>query len=233
MNSRGLPAPALRRATAATLAAGGYIHAQLYVDGYRFIHVIGPLFLLQASASLALAALLMTGTPPLLLRAGAAGVALGALGGFTASRTVGVFGFTERGLQPAPQAVLSLLAETGTLLLLATWQTAVAVAARQEVSPMRPEPRPEPRPGSAWPSPHLRDLRDTVRVLLGLHDDTAVVIRQLGRDGPGPGPGCPPLETVVEVLPMDGGETHRWTLHRPADQITEHDLRTALLRRRP
>ncbi|MEU6194389.1 hypothetical protein [Streptomyces sp. NPDC047061] len=226
MNSRGLPTTALRRATAATLAVGGYVHAQLYVDGYRFIHVIGPLFLLQASASLALAALLMTGTPPLLLRAGAAGVALGALGGFTASRTVGVFGFTERGLQPAPQAVLGLLAESGTLLFLAAWQTAVVLAARQEGAP----PRPEPRPGSAWPSPHLRDLRDTVRVLLGLHDDTAVVIRQLGRDGPGPG--RPPLETVVEVLSMDGGETHRWTLHRPADQITEHDLRTALLRRR-
>ncbi|PNE40639.1 hypothetical protein [Streptomyces noursei] len=122
MNARRLLAPALRSATAATLAAGGYIHAQLYIDGYRFIHLIGPLFLLQASASFALAALLLVGTPPLLLRAAAAVVALGALGGFTASRTVGVFGFTEHGLQPEPQAVLSLLAETGTLLLLAIWQ---------------------------------------------------------------------------------------------------------------
>ncbi|GGU52966.1 hypothetical protein GCM10010211_16950 [Streptomyces albospinus] len=122
MNARRLLAPTLRSATAATLAAGGYIHAQLYIDGYRFIHLIGPLFLLQASASFALAALLLVGTPPLLLRTAAAGVALGALGGFTASRTVGVFGFTEHGLQPEPQAVLSLLAETGTLLLLAIWQ---------------------------------------------------------------------------------------------------------------
>jgi hypothetical protein len=39
--------------------------------------------------------------------------------------TVGVFGFTEKGLLPAPQALLSLLAETGTLLLLALWQTTV------------------------------------------------------------------------------------------------------------
>jgi hypothetical protein len=224
MNIRRLPVPALRWATAATLAAGGYIHAQLYVDEYRFIHVIGPLFLLQASASLALAALLLVGTPPPLLRAAAAGVALGALGGFAASRTVGVFGFTERGLQPAPQAGLSLLAETGTLLFLAAWQTAVVVAGRQQV-PATPL---EPRPGSAWPSPHLRELRDAVRVLLGLDDDTAVVIRQLGCDALG----RPPLDTVVEVLPMDGGEAHRWTLHRPADQITDHDLRTALLRRR-
>ncbi|MFK0106239.1 hypothetical protein [Streptomyces sp. NPDC091217] len=128
MNGRRLPVTALRWATAAALAAGGYIHAQLYVDDYRFIPVVGPLFLLQASASFALAVLLLTGTPPLLLRAAAAGVALGALGGFAASRTVGVFGFTERGLQPAPQAVLSLVAETGTLLLLATWQLAAVAA---------------------------------------------------------------------------------------------------------
>ncbi|MER5689824.1 hypothetical protein [Streptomyces sp. NPDC002205] len=125
MNTQRFLAPTLRSATAATLAASGYIHAQLYIDGYRFIHIIGPLFLLQASASFALAALLLIGTSPLLLRTAAAGVALGALGGFTASRTVGVFGFTEHGLQPEPQAALSLLAETGTLLLLAIWQVTV------------------------------------------------------------------------------------------------------------
>ncbi|WP_055590153.1 hypothetical protein [Peterkaempfera griseoplana] len=122
MNTRRLLAPALRSAAAATLAVSGYIHAQLYIDGYRFIHVIGPLFLLQAASSFALAVLLLIGTPPLLVRIAAAGAALGALGGFVASRTVGVFGFTEHGLQPAPQAVLSLLAEAGTLLLLTLWQ---------------------------------------------------------------------------------------------------------------
>ncbi|MEU3519810.1 hypothetical protein ABZ770_31830 [Streptomyces sp. NPDC006654] len=85
--ARGSSSFTLRTATAATLAAGGCIHAQLYIDGYRFIHVIGPLFLLQASASFALAALLLIRTPPPLLRISEAGVALGALGGFTASRT--------------------------------------------------------------------------------------------------------------------------------------------------
>lgn len=86
----------------------------------------------------------------------------------------------------------------------------------------------EPRPGIAWPSPHLRELKDAVRALLGLDDDTAVIIRQLI---------CgevvyPPLETVVKVLPMDG-EARRWTLHRPAEEITENELRAALLHRRP
>ncbi|MFE7240087.1 hypothetical protein [Streptomyces sp. NPDC057582] len=137
MNTQRFLAPTLRSATAATLAASGYIHAQLYVDGYRFIHIIGPLFLLQASASFALAALLLIGTSPLLLRTAAAGVALGALGGFTASRTVGVFGFTEHGLQPEPQAVLSLLAETGTLLLLAIWRVTVTRQHRAARPPVR------------------------------------------------------------------------------------------------
>ncbi|MFE4024286.1 hypothetical protein ACFXPZ_44130 [Streptomyces sp. NPDC059101] len=61
MTPRSLPALALRLALAATLAASGYIHAQL-------------------------------------------------------------FGFTERGLQPAPQALLSLIAETLTLLTVVAWQ---------------------------------------------------------------------------------------------------------------
>ncbi|MFJ8601846.1 hypothetical protein ACIREM_24650 [Streptomyces shenzhenensis] len=87
----------------------------------------------------------------------------------------------------------------------------------------------EPRPGIAWPSPHLRELKDAVRALLGLDDDTAVRIRQL-ICGEG---GCPRLETVVEVLPMDDGEAHHWTLHRPAEQITENELRAALLHHRP
>ncbi|WP_030751360.1 hypothetical protein [Streptomyces sp. NRRL S-31] len=85
----------------------------------------------------------------------------------------------------------------------------------------------EPRPGIAWPSPRLRELNDAVRAVLALDDDTAVVIRQLvgGEDG------HPPLETVVTVLPMDG-EARRWVLHRPAEQITESELRAALLRHR-
>ncbi|WP_245790713.1 hypothetical protein [Streptomyces monashensis] len=67
-----------------------------------------------------------------------------------------------------------------------------------------------------------------MRTLLGLDEDTAVVIRQLACTEPG----CPPLETVVAVLPMEG-EARRWTLHRPADQITEDDLRVAVLAPEP
>lgn len=54
-----------------------------------------------------------------MLRLGAAALAAGALVGFIASRTIGVLGFVEYGLQPAPQALTSLLVETTALALLA------------------------------------------------------------------------------------------------------------------
>lgn len=141
MNDRPIPTPALRLATAATVAASGYLHTQLYLDGYRAIPVVGPLFLLQASASYAVAALLLFTAPPL-LKAAAAGTALGALIGFAASRTVGVFGFTESGLQPAPQALLGIVTEVGTLLLLTVWQAAA----------IRRRRRGRPHAGTAGPA---------------------------------------------------------------------------------
>jgi len=46
-------------------------------------------------------------------------LAAGALVGFIASRTIGVLGFVEYGLLPAPQALISVLVEIGALALLA------------------------------------------------------------------------------------------------------------------
>ena len=113
----------LRIAAAACLAVTGYVHADLYIHGYRVIPVIGPAFLVQASGSFAVALLLIVGAAvtaePVALRVAGAALAAGALAGFVASRTVGVFGFVERGLQPSPQALLSVLAEVGVVLLLA------------------------------------------------------------------------------------------------------------------
>ncbi|GAA4523254.1 hypothetical protein [Amycolatopsis samaneae] len=107
----------MRLGTAACLAVSGYVHAELYVHGYRVIPFVGPAFLVQAGGSFAIAVLLALGGP-VLLRLAAAGLALGALGGFAVSRTVGLFGFTEHGLQPAPEALVSLLAEAAVLVLL-------------------------------------------------------------------------------------------------------------------
>lgn len=112
----------MRVLTAVATAVTGYVHADLYLNnGYRVIHVVGPGFLLLSSGAFAVAALLLISGSPV-LRLGAAGVAAGALGGFVMSRTVGVFGFTERGLQPAPQALISLISELGALALLLSWQ---------------------------------------------------------------------------------------------------------------
>ena len=118
---------------AAATAVTGFVHANLYVDGgYRAIHVVGPSFLLLSSGAFAVAALLLVSGSPV-LRLGAAGVAAGALGGFVMSRTVGVFGFTERGLQPAPQALISLISELSALALLLCLEVMVRRGVRRPV----------------------------------------------------------------------------------------------------
>jgi hypothetical protein len=79
---------------------------------------VGPSFLWLASASFAVALLLLFGDP-IILRLVAAGLAAGALGGFVLSRTAGVAGFVERGWQPAPQALISVIVEAAALMTLA------------------------------------------------------------------------------------------------------------------
>ncbi|NMH99374.1 hypothetical protein [Pseudonocardia acidicola] len=107
----------MRTGAACLLAVSGVIHAQLYLQGYRTIPGVGPAFLLQASAAPAVAVLLLF-TSAAVLRLAAAALAAGALAGFVLSRTVGVFGFVEHGPQPAPYALISVLAEIAVLALL-------------------------------------------------------------------------------------------------------------------
>lgn len=119
------PAVALRAGISVTLAVSGLIHASLYVHGYRYVPTIGPAFLVQASAFVALAILILLGGPRWLQWAAGLG-ALGSLVAFALSRTVGIFGFVEHGWQPAPQALVSVLAEVLTVVLCA----AAAISAR-------------------------------------------------------------------------------------------------------
>ncbi|MEU6967311.1 DUF6529 family protein [Kitasatospora aureofaciens] len=158
MNTRILPALAPRLVLAATLAASGYIHAQLYINGYRFVHIIGSLFLLQASTAFAVAALLLLAAPPP-LRIAATTIAICTLAAFVASRTTGLFGFSEDGLQPAPQALLSLIAETLTLLILVAWKATEVAAAKSGVGVA------EYVTGLAHPAEHRR-LYDVLWLLL-------------------------------------------------------------------
>jgi hypothetical protein len=88
---------ALRILGAALLAAMGWIHLDLWLDGYRSIDVIGPAFLLNAIAGFGLAVLLLVTPRPLLRWVAALGAltALGTLGGLLLATTVGLFGFVE------------------------------------------------------------------------------------------------------------------------------------------
>jgi hypothetical protein len=106
----------VRIGLAVSLAVSAGIHAYLYVHGYQYIPTIGTAFLIQASVSFALAVLILVGGPGW-LRWAAAAVAGGALVAFILSRTVGLFGFAERGWDPSPYAASSVAAEVVTVLL--------------------------------------------------------------------------------------------------------------------
>jgi hypothetical protein len=88
---------------AAMLVATGWIHLDLWLDGYRDIAWIGPLFLANAVlAGLAALAVLCTPLrwlPWVALLAGL--LELGTLGALVLSLTVGLFGFVE-----SPRATL-------------------------------------------------------------------------------------------------------------------------------
>lgn len=104
-----------RLAISAGLVTTGVVHTQLYGRGYRYIDYVGPSFAIQAAAAFALAALVLVG--PWSLRAAAAVLSAAALAGFVLSRTSGLFGFTETGWQPAPQAMVAVVAEIVTLVV--------------------------------------------------------------------------------------------------------------------
>ena len=124
----------MRYVTAVLLALSGYIHADLYLHGYRAIPLVGPAFLLQAAGSFAIALLLLLGNV-FLLRLAAAGLAAGALVGFVVSRTVGIGTFIERGFDPAPQALISVLAEVAVLaLLVVAWRIQPSTAGARATS---------------------------------------------------------------------------------------------------
>jgi hypothetical protein len=111
----------LRVGLAASLVVSAASHAYLYVHGYQHIPRIGTAFLIQASVSFAVALLIVVGGP-VWLRWAAAAVAGGSLVAFALSRTIGLFGFAERGWDPSPYAASSVAAEVVTVLL---WAGAV------------------------------------------------------------------------------------------------------------
>jgi hypothetical protein len=135
---------ALGVATALLVATGGYVHFCLYRHGYRTIPKIGLGFLLQVVASAIVVVALLIGPHAVarvahltdrlagaLTRLAAAGLAIGTLSAFALTRTSrGLFNFQERGLRPAPQALIALVAEIGVLGVLGAWLLACHRARR-------------------------------------------------------------------------------------------------------
>ena len=87
----------LRILGAALLAVMGWIHLDLWLEGYRSIDVIGPAFLLNVIAGFGLTMLLLVVPRALLPCVAALGAltALGTLAGLIIATTVGLFGFVE------------------------------------------------------------------------------------------------------------------------------------------
>lgn len=85
----------LRGMTALAVLVSAAVHLWLWFDGFADIDVIGPLFLLNAAAGAAIAAVLVTWRHWLPLLA-AIGFGAATLGAFILSTTVGLFGVNER-----------------------------------------------------------------------------------------------------------------------------------------
>jgi hypothetical protein len=92
----------LRIVGALLLAAMGWIHLDLWLDGYKNIDVIGPAFLLNTVGGFGLAALLLVTPRRYLPSVAALGAlfCLGTLGALILSTTVGLFGFVESTAAP-------------------------------------------------------------------------------------------------------------------------------------
>lgn len=124
----------LRTTGAIAILIGGFIHLQLYFEGYRSIDKIGRGFLLNAVASGLIAAIVACRKEWFVKVAGI-GLAAGTIGAFIISRQgAGLFDFREHGLKPSPQAIIALIVEIVAILVLAA-RLLPSVADRDESSP--------------------------------------------------------------------------------------------------
>lgn len=109
----------LRLLAAGLVLAGGLIHYDLWMDGYRSIPSIGPLFMTNLVASVLVAVALLVSGRPAVVAAGAA-LSIGSLGALVASRTVGFLGFTESWTDQSVQIIAAEIGAMVTLAMVAT-----------------------------------------------------------------------------------------------------------------
>ena len=138
--------------SAALIVTGGYQHFCLYRHGYRSIPTIGAAFLVQftSSAVIAVALVFARGSVragryrvPIaqLVRSAGIGLAVGTLVALAAAHTSGgLFGFREIGLKPAPQTLITILAEYDVAMLLAIAMLLGRSAGRRQRTAVRELP---------------------------------------------------------------------------------------------
>jgi len=112
----------MRVVAAAALLAGGLVHLDLYFRyGYRDFPDanLGRSFLANGIASVVVAAVLLLRRDAIVRLAGIA-ISAGTLIAFFLSRNTdkGIFGFTEKGFVPSPQAAIAFIAEVVALVIL-------------------------------------------------------------------------------------------------------------------
>ena len=98
----------LRIALAGLVLLGGLVHLQQFLDGFRSIPIIGPMFLANAAASVFIAGMLVLRREPLWV-AFAALIAAGSLGAILISRGPGLFDYISTTFE-APE-VLAVVSE--------------------------------------------------------------------------------------------------------------------------
>jgi hypothetical protein len=111
----------LRIVTAAAVVVSGAVHLLLWFDGFRDIDVVGPLFLLNALAAVAIAIATLVWRHWLPLLA-AVGFGASTLAAFILSTTVGFFGVREmwQGAEVITAAVSEALAVVAGIAALIT-----------------------------------------------------------------------------------------------------------------
>ena len=134
----GVVGTAVRLAAAVLVYLSGLIHLQLYFDSYRDFPDanLGRSILLNVLLSVGLAIALLL-RREVIVRLAAAALLVATLIAFIVSRTdTGIFGFTETGLNPSPQAALALCFEiAGLVLLAATFVRAIGPGDPLQVGP--------------------------------------------------------------------------------------------------
>jgi hypothetical protein len=125
----------VRLITAVAVLVSAYVHLKEWLDGYRHVHVIGPLFVVNVVAGVVIAVLLVTWRHWL-----AAFLALGfgasTLGGFVIAAQWGLFGDHEKWQGPYiwTAAVAEAVTIVAGLYLVATERRTAAVPVRRTLT---------------------------------------------------------------------------------------------------